>query len=310
MSQSQVTTLEPFDCEGDPTSISSRWERWKRALEIYFIAASTNDQNIKRAMLLHSGGMPLQDIYFNIPGAHVTDPDTTDVYDIAIKKLDEYFSPKQSYLFERHIFRLMKQEPDEKFEKFLVRLRRQSSKCNFANENESLIDQITEKCSSTKLRKNILLLGDTATIEKIITEANTLETVERQLNEFHDRQCTNATTTSLNKIDIKTAKRFTRTEADICCRCGSKNHSSDSSSCPAINANCVKCGFKGHFQKHCRTRANKRKGSNLTANDKIKAKKPKVENPKNKEPPKNKESTSVDYIFHMDDLIQAVDPIL
>lgn len=55
----------------------------------------------------------------------------------------------------------MKQEPDEKFENFLL-LRRQSAKCNFSNEDESLIDQITEKCSSTKLRKNILLLGDSA----------------------------------------------------------------------------------------------------------------------------------------------------
>lgn len=207
MFQSQIPILEPFDCEGDTASISFRWQRWKRALEIYFVATNINDQNKKRAVLLHSAGLVLQDIYFNIPGAHETD-DKDDVYDIAIEKLDEYFSPKQSNLFERHIFRLMKQEPDEKFEKFLIRLRRQSSKCNFANEDENLIDQITEKCSSTKLRKNILLLGDTATIDKIITEANSLETVQRQLNEFDDRQDTKATTTSLNKIDTKIKKTF------------------------------------------------------------------------------------------------------
>lgn len=293
MSQSQVPAIEPFDCEGDPTSIGSRWERWKRALEIYFIASNTNEQIKKRAMLLHSGGMALQDIYFNIPGAHVTNPDAIDVYDTAIKKLDEYFSPKQSYLFERHVFRLMKQEPDEKFEKFLIRLRRQSSKCNFAQEEDNLIDQITEKCSSTKLRKSILVLGDTATIEKIITEANSLETVERQLNEFHDRQSTN-TTSTVNKIDVKSTKRFTRKDADPCSRCGSKNHKNDSSSCPAINSTCLKCGFKGHFQKHCRTRANKRKNTNLPSNN-IKAKNSKVELPK------NKDHTPVDYIFHIDD---------
>ncbi|CAB3220156.1 unnamed protein product [Arctia plantaginis] len=291
MSQLQIPTIEPFDCEGDPTSLGSRWERWKRALEIYFIATDTNDQNTKRAILLHSGGMILQDIYFNIPGAHVT---ATDVYDTAVKKLDEYFSPKQSYLFERHLFRLMKQEPDEKFEKFLIRLRRQSSKCNFTNEDENLIDQITEKCSSTKLRKNILVLGDNATVAKIIAEANTLETVDRQLSEFHDRHNKSATSTSINKIDNKTVKRFTRREeVDSCCRCGSKNHKSDSSTCPAVNANCIKCGFKGHFQKHCRTRANKRKSSNFPPNNKYK--KPKVESSQ------NKGSTSVDYIFHIDD---------
>lgn len=291
MSLTQVPTIEPFDCEGDPTSLGSRWERWKRALEIYFVATNTNDQNKKRAILLHSGGMSLQDIYFNIPGAHVTD--TTDGYDIAVKKLDDYFSPKQSYLFERHIFRLMKQESDEKFEKFLIRLRRQSSKCNFANEDENLIDQIVEKCSSTKLRKNILILGDTATIEKTITEANSLETVERQLNEFHDRQ---NTTSSINKIDTKLNKRYMKKDIDLSCsRCGSKNHKSDNSSCPAINTNCLKCGFKGHFQKHCRTRANKRKNINFRSNDKNIIKKYKQDTSKNKEP------TSIDYIFHIDD---------
>lgn len=45
-------------------------------------------------MLLHSGGMALQDIHFNIPGAHATDYDTTDVYKIAIKKLDFFNSPE------------------------------------------------------------------------------------------------------------------------------------------------------------------------------------------------------------------------
>ncbi|CAK1596120.1 unnamed protein product [Parnassius mnemosyne] len=293
MFQSQVPAIEPFDCEGDPTSISFRWDKWKRALEIYFVATNTNAQITKRAMLLHFGGMALQDIYFNIPGAHVTNPDATDVYDTAIKKLDEYFSPKQSYLFERHIFRLMKQEPNEKFEKFLVRLRRQSSKCNFANADENLIDQIIEKCSSTKLRKNILVLGDTATIEKIVAEANSLETVERQLNEFHDRQST--TTTTLNKIDTKTTKLYSKKEVNFCSRCGSKSHKNDNSSCPAINVNCMKCGFKGHFQKHCRTRANKRKSTNLSSNENHKVKKPKTETTK------NRESASVDYIFHIDD---------
>lgn len=296
MAQSQIPLLDQFDCEGDPTSIGFRWQRWKRALEIYFIATNITEQNKKRATLLHFGGIALQDVYFNIPGAHVAESLANDVYDIAVKNLDEYFAPKQSFLFERHIFRLMKQEPEEKFEKFLIRLRRQCSKCNFANENESLIDQITEKCSSAKLRKSILLLGDAAKLENIITEANSLETVERQLNEFHDTHTTPVTSTSLNKINTKQTKRTINKEVD-CSRCGSKNHKSDYGSCPAINSICNKCGFKGHFYKHCRTRANKRKSSNLSSHNLNKVKKPRFENLNNQK----KEPTSLDYIFHIDD---------
>lgn len=58
----------------------------------------------------------------------------------------------------------------------------------------------------------------------------------------------------------------------------------------------MKCGFKGHFQKHCRTRANKRKNSNNNTNsDNTKNKRAKIEFPK------NKDNASIDYIFHIDD---------
>lgn len=49
----------------------------------------------------------------------------------AIEKLDTYFAPKQSKVYERHVFRLIKQEENEKFDKFLVRMRQQANKCYF-----------------------------------------------------------------------------------------------------------------------------------------------------------------------------------
>ena len=100
------------------------------------------------------GGFSLQEIVYNIPGAHATDTEA-DIFNIAIKKLDEYFSPKQNCVYERHLCRLMKQELEEKFEKFLIRLGHQSSKCKFANTDDNLIDQITEKCASIELRKKL-----------------------------------------------------------------------------------------------------------------------------------------------------------
>lgn len=294
MSQN-IPTLEQFDCEGEPNSLCTRWEKWKRGLEIYFQAANIDTSAKKRASLLHIGGLALQDVYFNIPGAHVEEKESVDVYKIAIEKLNEYFAPKQSNLFERHLFRLMRQEPGEKFEKFLVRLRRQSAKCNFSNDNESLIDQITEKCLSTDLRKRILVLGDTVTVDKIIAEANALETVERQMIDFQDKQNVN-----VNKID--TVKNRSINEEKIeCTRCGSKNHKFDSDLCVAKDKTCAKCGYKGHFLKMCRTRANKRKPNprdQKTNSKKRRFEKNDTEGPSGK---KNKSDAVIDYIFHIDE---------
>lgn len=63
-----LTTLNHFDCEGDTTSVCTRWKKWKRALEIYLLAANIDSPNKKRATLLHIGGLALQEIYYNLPG--------------------------------------------------------------------------------------------------------------------------------------------------------------------------------------------------------------------------------------------------
>lgn len=291
---SQLPTIETLDCDGDPTSLGHRWQRWKRALEIYLLALGIDQPLKKRATLLHTGGLALQDIYYNLPGAHVQEADSPDVFESAIKKLDDYFSPKQSFVYERHVFRLLKQEPDEKFEKFLVRLRNQCSKCDFALKDNALIDQIAEKCTSSDLRKKILQLGDSVTIEKVILEANSIETIERQLKEFQVIK-----TEQVNRIGTRTNKtrpQGTRTDNNRCTRCGSENHKCDDTRCPAKDKVCDKCGYRGHFMSQCRTRKLKRKAPSTWDKQKNDNKKTKTDESQTKPPVSN-----VNYIFHIDD---------
>lgn len=95
---SQLAPLEAFDCEGDATSVGLRWEKGKRGLEIYLLALNIDESQKKRATLLHVGGLALQEIFHNIPGAFVEHSDSVDVYQISIQKLDEHFAPKQQHL--------------------------------------------------------------------------------------------------------------------------------------------------------------------------------------------------------------------
>ena len=67
----QIPSLEPFDCDGDIASVGLHWEKWKRAFEMYLIAANITKTERKRATLLHMGGLPLQEIFYNIPEAEV-----------------------------------------------------------------------------------------------------------------------------------------------------------------------------------------------------------------------------------------------
>lgn len=303
-------SLEKFDCNGESTSVGGRWERWKRALFIYLEAANIDKDIKKRASLLHFGGLDLQEVFHNIPGANVEPCEGVDVFNVAISKLDSYFAPKQSKVYERHTFRLLKQEPDEKFEKFLVRLRKQADKCEFADRDENIIDQITEKCYLPELRKKILRIGDEITLDRVITEANTLEVVNKQLEEFKNPTKSNSNE-EINKVDSRYKRNFDkpRNVQHGCGRCGNLRHASYDAKCPARDKECLKCGLKGHFRQYCKTRqAFKRKDGKEYSQerkksrvDKEKSEVNQVCDSLNKMVQKEEET---EYVFHIDDDIE------
>lgn len=297
-------SLEKFDCEGEPSSVGIRWERWKRALFIYLDASSIVESEKKRASLLHFGGLGLQEIFYNIPDANVSATDSSDVFKVAIEKLDAYFTPKQSKVYERHLFRLIKQE-DEKFEKFLVRLRQQADKCQFKDKDDQIIDQITEKCSSKELRKKILQTGDSMTLDKIIAEANALEAVNRQLEDFGDGPSKNQ---EINKVDLKFKKGDVkdnyrnRVDKSGCGRCGNRNHHSQDSNCPARDKSCLKCGLKGHFRQYCKTRLPIKRKNEMNYNSTEKKRfKNTRQNEREDTKESNKNGNNLHYVFKIDE---------
>nr|CAI5853465.1 unnamed protein product [Callosobruchus analis] len=291
-------TLEKFDCEGDPSSVGARWERWKRALFIYLEASGIDSIEKKKASLLHFGGLELQEIFYNLPENDIESIGNADAFEVAIRKLDAYFAPKQSKLYEWHLFRLLRQDPNEKFDKFLVTLRQQADKCQFRDKDDHIVDPITEKCSSNELRKRMLQTGDAITLNIIIAEANALEAVNRQMEEFGNKFEGNQ---SVNKIDSRSHKVWT-TNRTGCRRCGNPKHTSQDAKCPAKERSCLKCGLSGHFRQYCRTRhIQKRKGEdtyNKTNNHK------RGRHNRNSDKVnqiEDRDSEDMNYVFYVDD---------
>lgn len=119
------------------------------------------------------------------------------------------------------MFWLLKLDPWEKFKKFLRRLRNQrDKKCNFANEEDNIIDQISEKGSSIDLRKKILTLGDSVTLDIIVAEANALEAVDGQLNNLNAGSSSDQT---INKLGM------TQNIVKPCRKCGTTKNNRESS---------------------------------------------------------------------------------
>ncbi|GBP83470.1 Retrovirus-related Pol polyprotein from transposon 297 [Eumeta japonica] len=162
----------------------------------------------------------------------------------------------------------------------------------------------------TRTEEKILRIGDEITLDRVITEANTLELVNKQLEEFKDLAKSNGNE-EVNKVNSRIKRNFDkpRNVQHGCGRCGNPRHVATDTKCPARDKECLKCGLKGHFRQYCRTRqAFKRKIEKEYSHDQ---KKGVIEREKNEvnqlrdssnEMAHKEEET--EYVFHIDDDVE------
>lgn len=252
--------FKPFLCDAmDKATIRTEWEKWLRSLRLYLEAEEVNSPQKKRSKLLHLGGPQLQEVAYSIPGAIVEPGDVEeggDPFEILVKKLSEYFSPQQNSTFERHLFRTIKPEPTEPFNKFLLRVRSQAAKCTFGKSPQealeiNLKDKLIDNWAPVELKRK--LLEKERTLEDVIELCRVHEEITKQSAVMaHNTTAQDAmpgpSAAHLNKLST----------VQDCGRCGSKRHSDNSRDCPAAKGKCRKCGRVGHFAFKCRTRSTKR----------------------------------------------------
>lgn len=238
--------IPTFDCDGEPTTVGVRWQKWRRAFELFVVGKGIENAAQKRALLLHCGGMKMQDIYFTFPAAREPDGDET-VYDIAMEQLDNYFRPRVNTPFERHGFRLMTQEPTESVDQFVTRLKQKAQHCNFDNADEHIRDQVIEKCKSSHLRRKLLERGGDLTLEQTLTTARAFEQSQQQATGIEGGRNSEA---FVNKVSVRKHKP---NSSITCYRCGQRGHIKSDPACPAIGQKCLKCNKPDHFAKCCKS---------------------------------------------------------
>ena len=90
----RVEGITRFDPEGEQTGL--RWKRWMASFDLYanskgliLEAGKEKHQQRRRALMLHSAGPKVQEIFFTIPNTG----EPTD-YGRAVEVLKEHFAPK------------------------------------------------------------------------------------------------------------------------------------------------------------------------------------------------------------------------
>ena len=89
---------------------------------LYVKSRGVSDEGQKVAIMLHTGGMALQEVYYSL-----AEEDGDLSLAESIKVLDEHFIPMANVPFERHLFRQLEQQVDETVDQFVCRLRQNRS---------------------------------------------------------------------------------------------------------------------------------------------------------------------------------------
>lgn len=274
-----IQGVEKFLCT-DKSNLGPRWKRWLSKFELYadskgLILEEGTDKNKqrRRALLLHSAGDDVQDIFETLPNTG-----TIKEYQKAVDALNNYFTPSQNKIQARHLFKMTTPHKDETINEFYIRLKSISKTCDFGNtEDDQIRDHLVFHCPIVNLQRKFLEEGDKLTLEKVLDLAAEYTQVEHRLAQLSmktDPTEANAAASDVNMIKHKSRPRQSKSfkpkgktqnyqnkgsvryqkNEQRCYRCNQTSHLSRDPNCPARNAKCGKCNFTGHYDICCRTK--------------------------------------------------------
>jgi len=248
-----LSPVTAFSLKEETHNVGSRWKKWVSAFGLYITSKGVTSDKQKQAILLHSAGVDVQDVFFTLVGE-----DEAKSYADTLKLLNEHFIPKSNIPFERHVFRRIEQGSAETMDSFVCRLRQQARNCEFGTmEDDYIRDQIVDKCYSSQLRRK-LLEKETLTLTAVLNTARAYESVTHQLSAMEKcKEAPAEEVNAVNKSRPKVAKKYEQKEVRRCYRCDESGHYASDPKCPARSTTCQKCNYKGHYSVCCRTRKGK-----------------------------------------------------
>ena len=157
----------------------NNWEFFKQQWQDYEVATGLDkqEQKIRLATLRSAMGKDCLQIFLNLKLSSEQQQDMQE----CIEALEAYFKPKRNIVYERYLFNMCQQNPDEPVDGYVNRLRKAASTCQFGTLTEELIRDrlvIGLRDHATKLQ---LLKEDSLDINKALNICRSSEVATLQL---------------------------------------------------------------------------------------------------------------------------------
>ncbi|XP_073966540.1 uncharacterized protein [Choristoneura fumiferana] len=159
-----------------------------------------------------------------------------------LRKMDETIKKKTNIIYCRYIFNARNQLLEERFEDYLLTLRKLIKPCDYGDiEDEILRDRIVVGIKDNEVKKELLREADLK-LELTISICRSAETAAEQLTTLQSSEC------EVN--EISKVKKYNK-EAQLCKFCGQK-HIFGRDRCPAYGKRCEACKGRNHFKLVCK----------------------------------------------------------
>ena len=146
--------------------------------ETFLQAMNVTSEARKRALLLHYGGFPLQDIGDSLDNAGTT-------YKELVDALTSHFEPSTNTNYEVWNFQKTIQNQDEPCQSYYIRLKEIATRCKFTDINAAIKTQLILGTCSAELR-NYSFTHKDATITDILTHGKLMENVKFQTTKMKE----------------------------------------------------------------------------------------------------------------------------
>ena len=227
------------------------WNRWIRRFERFRAASGLTEQSeaAQLNMLIYSMGDQADDILQSFT-FNADKGENEKSYESVKKKFNEHFIPKRNVIYERAMFNSRKQQPGEPVDSFVTSLYTLVEHCDYKGLRDEMIrDRIVVGICDAKLSEK-LQLDRELTLETAVTQVRQQEVIRQQQSTLRG----SGGDDTVAAVHKERAPRDRSNREENCPWCG-RAPKHDRQHCPAREANCRKCGKRGHYQVVCRSTA-------------------------------------------------------
>ena len=239
-----------------------KWDQWRSQFITFRLVTELNkkDEEVQVASLKYCMGPEADDIFKTFGLSE----ENQKIFDVVLKKFDEYFKPKVNIIRMRRIFQRRIQQTHENEDTYLRALYAAAEDCNFGDlKKEKIRDQfiggLLDEKLSEKLEHLYMSEPKIFTLELVTEYARTYCDIwigrqkereamkQKHIDEVKGRQ------KHVDEVKNKPRSSPADRKQPHVYSCGYCGESHGRGSCPAYGKICKQCGRKNHYAKVCRS---------------------------------------------------------